>query len=216
MMSLTSFSSQPQEIGPEFFLIPLSLLVNTIGGFRISGFQKQLSASSNPTHFVGIPCTLNLPPKGVLPHFWLALSPRHGFRSQKTFYSFINPSQLQQLQTALKRHFGSTVTGTSFRKGGGWSGRNMTCPVQKVRTRFFFLKGEGIQYTHKKIILKNCHVRYSEVLYTDTYNISTSSPLLLLLLHAHKKAGKIPLPCSEVVAWRRAFDPANHVVLALI
>eukprot|EP00434_Breviolum_minutum_P037457 symbB.v1.2.033215.t1/scaffold4097.1/size44767/4 len=30
-------------------------------------------------------------------------------RSQKTFYSFINPSQLQQLQTALKRHFGSTV-----------------------------------------------------------------------------------------------------------
>ena len=30
-------------------------------------------------------------------------------RSQTTFYSFINPSQLQQLQTALKRHFGSTV-----------------------------------------------------------------------------------------------------------
>lgn len=80
-------------------------------------------------------------------------------------------------------------------------------PVQKVRTRFLFLKGEGIQYTHKKVILNNCHVRYYELLYTDTYIISSSSS-------SHKKAGKIPLPCSEVVAWRRAFDPANHVVLA--
>ena len=97
---------------------------------------------------------------------------------------------------------------------GGWSGRNIQCPVQKVRTRFLFLKGEGIQYTHKKVILDNCHISYYKLLYTDTYNISTSSLLLLLHFHAHififfffiftptKKTGKFP--CLVLRLWRGA------------
>ena len=73
-------------------------------------------------------------------------------RSQKTFYNFINPSQLQQLQTALKRHFGSTVAWRVMVR------EEDKMPVKKVRKRNC-LKGKGLKYIHhKQVILDSYYI----------------------------------------------------------